>query len=100
MNVLAIGNSFSVDGMEHLAIILKDAGYDDIILGNLYIGGCSLDTHWNNIQGNSGKYTFYLNDGDGWDSKSGISVQTGPSFQVLSIEDITPVCLSRCTYSD
>ena len=30
----------------------------------------------------------------------GISVQTGPPFQVLSIEDITPVCLSRCTYSD
>ena len=39
--ILAIGNSFSDDAMEHLAEILVGEGYTDFVLGNLYIGGCS-----------------------------------------------------------
>ena len=92
IRILAIGNSFSVDGMEHLAIILKDAGYDDIILGNLYIGGCSLDTHWSNISGNKASYTFYLNDGDGWKSNSNVSVQTGVNYaewDIITIQQVS-----------
>ena len=49
VKILAIGNSFSDDAMEHLAVILKGAGVENISLGNLYIGGCSLETHYNNI---------------------------------------------------
>ncbi len=59
IKILAIGNSFSVDAMEHLFGILKDMGYTGIQLGNLYIGGCSLDTHWDNIQNDAGAYSYY-----------------------------------------
>lgn len=45
MKVLAIGNSFSDDAMEYLYPILRALGEEEIILGNLYIGGCSIDRH-------------------------------------------------------
>ena len=79
IKILAIGNSFSVDAMEHLAVILKDAGYDEIVLGDLYIGGCSLDTHWSNVQSQSKAYTFYVNKGDSWTSST-TSIQTGIDY--------------------
>ena len=66
LKILAIGNSFSVDAMEnHLYDVLKSADYDQVILGNLYIGGCSLNTHWNNISTNTSAYEFRKNDDNG-----------------------------------
>ena len=67
LKVLAIGNSFSVDAMNnHLYPILQDAGYEDIVLGNLYIGGCDLDTHWSNLSNDSAAYAYYKNDSGKW----------------------------------
>ena len=66
LKILAIGNSFSTDAMEHLAVILKGAGAENISLGNLYIGGCSLETHYRNIQTGEPNYEFRTNTGDGW----------------------------------
>ena len=45
LRILAIGNSFSVDAMEHLYAIAAAEGVEEILLGNLVIGGCSLETH-------------------------------------------------------
>ena len=45
MNVLCIGNSFSEDATRYLHQISDG----EIYVRNLYIGGCSLETHWNNI---------------------------------------------------
>ena len=70
LKILAIGNSFSVDAMEYLWDICKDAGYKNVKLGNLYIGGCSLNTHWSNIQSGSNAYTFYQNSTGVWTSKT------------------------------
>lgn len=67
IKVLAIGNSFSVDAMNnHLYPILQDAGYEDIVLGNLYIGGCDLDTHWTNLSNDAPAYAYYKNDSGKW----------------------------------
>ena len=51
--VLAIGNSFSRDATCYLHQIAKGAGVDAKIV-NLYIGGCSLERHWQNIEKNVG----------------------------------------------
>ena len=64
IKILAIGNSFSVDAMEHLAIILNDAGVKEIVLGNLYIGGCSISTHSSNMKTDAAAYSFYVNKGN------------------------------------
>ncbi len=62
--VLGIGNSFSVDGMQYLYEVAKAYGYkdEDIALGNLYIGGCSLESHWGNAEANAAEYTYYRYD--------------------------------------
>ena len=57
IKILAIGNSFSQDAMKnHLYQVLKSAGYKEIILTNMYIGGCSLDTHWSNMRNDNAAY--------------------------------------------
>ncbi len=66
VKVLALGNSFTVDSMEHLWHICRDAGIETVVLGNLYIGSCTLDIHWSNIAVNKPAYTFYKNVGGVW----------------------------------
>lgn len=66
IKILAIGNSFSVDAMEYLYGILDDVGYEEIVLGNLCIGGCALSTHVSNFQSNSPSYTYCLNTSGKW----------------------------------
>jgi len=66
--VLSVGNSFSIDTMEHLADIAKAAGYTDVVLGNLYIGGCSIRRHMDNAQKDAALYEFLTNRGEGWSS--------------------------------
>ena len=57
MNVLCIGNSFSQDATRYLHQISED----EIFVRNLYIGGCSLETHWNNIKNASPSYEYQKN---------------------------------------
>lgn len=64
--ILAIGNSFSVDAMQYLYQILQELGYRDIYLGNLYIGGCTLQKHAGNVTDNSKAYTYYVNKTGNW----------------------------------
>ncbi len=47
MNVLSIGNSFSTNAHQFLPHMAKAAG-KELLLCNLFIGGCSLEQHWNN----------------------------------------------------
>lgn len=47
--------------------MLKDAGYEEVVLGNLYKGGCTLETHASNFQKNNGaEYTYYRNTTGTW----------------------------------
>ncbi len=66
LKVLAFGNSFSIDAMEYLYGICKDAGVENIVLGNLHIGGCSIDRHVKNIEENIDDYTYYKNTSGSW----------------------------------
>ena len=46
--VLMIGNSFSICLLQHLPQVAADRGVD-LDLASLYIGGCSLKRHWENV---------------------------------------------------
>ena len=70
IRILAIGNSFSVDAMQYLYGILEDIGYEEITLGNLYIGGCTLENHSKNFTNNSASYTYYTNTTGSWNEVS------------------------------
>lgn len=89
--ILAIGNSFSDDAMEHLAEILVAEGYTDFILGNLYIGGCSMDGHKARIDSGEKDYSFRLNTGSGWTTVTE-SIQYGLTYtdwDVVTIQQVS-----------
>lgn len=58
LKVLAIGNSFSVDAVEQNLYELAAAQGKKLLIGNAYIGGCSIDSHWEFIQSNAEKYAY------------------------------------------
>ena len=45
LHILAVGNSFSVDGLHYLYQMAESAGYD-VVIGNLYKSGCDLKNPW------------------------------------------------------
>jgi len=60
MRILAIGNSFSQDATRYLKGCAKCAGVKvDVV--NLYIGGCSLETHHRNMLTEEKKYSLEFN---------------------------------------
>lgn len=51
MNILMIGNSFMDDTIEYVYRIANNVNYDkELNLYGLFIGGCDIDTHWNNFE--------------------------------------------------
>lgn len=78
IKILAIGNSFSVDAMEYFWDIANDGGVK-LVLGNLYIGGCSIDTHAKNIEENKSAYTYYKNTSGSWGKTADTSIATALS---------------------
>ena len=94
LKILAIGNSFSVDAMRnHLYDVLKSADYDQVILGNLYVGGCSLDMHWNYISNKQGSYEFHKNDDNGkWVVNQGYDALTAlqeENWDVITVQQVS-----------
>lgn len=62
MKLLSIGNSFSQDAHRWLHDVALLNGFE-IETVNLYIGGCSLETHWENVSNNNAFYDLEKNGG-------------------------------------
>lgn len=58
IKILAIGNSFSQDAIETYLHELAEAEGISVIIGNLYIGGASLELHWKNASNNTAAYDY------------------------------------------
>ena len=114
MKILSIGNSFSQDAQRYLhALAKKDGTYIKCV--NLYIGGCSLRTHYLNMLENNRAYSFEFNGestglkvsiaealaSDDWDY---ITLQQVSllSFKIESfspyIEELAKLCRKYCPY--
>lgn len=78
IKILAIGNSFSQDATHYLHQI-GEADNIELKVVNLYIGGCSLERHWNNIQSEAAEYLYEEN---GYSGEKYISIQNA-----LNLED-------------
>lgn len=58
VRILAIGNSFSEDAVEeHLSDLARAEGIP-VIICNMYIGGCYIERHVNNLRGNVADYRY------------------------------------------
>lgn len=60
MRIISIGNSFSEDAQAYLHALAEQRGID-LVCENLAIGGCSLQTHWENVAGNKNGYLYGVN---------------------------------------
>lgn len=58
LKVLAIGNSFSEDGIENYLYDLAKADGQQIIIGNMYIGGASIELHVKNSREDKASYSY------------------------------------------
>ena len=58
IKILAIGNSFSEDAAQEYLDDLAKAGGVNVVVGNLYRGGCDLQTHWNYANTNGAGYEY------------------------------------------
>lgn len=75
VKILAIGNSFSDDAMvNYMYGILQAFGVNEIKIANMYIGGCTIQTHYNNAVNDSASYTYRKNDSTS--AQPGIFVNT------------------------
>ena len=61
IKILFVGNSFAMDTVEHSVNIAHSMGINDIKVGNLYVGGCSIDMHYEHAVSDMPVYTYYVN---------------------------------------
>ncbi|HLT53520.1 MAG TPA: DUF4886 domain-containing protein [Flavobacteriaceae bacterium] len=77
VRILAIGNSFSEDAMEHFLFGLAKADGKKVIIGVLFIGASDLDLHWKNASNELNKYNYRKISPDGEKVKTpGVSIST------------------------
>lgn len=66
LKILCIGNSFSEDTTAYVAEIARSLGYEDVVIANLYIGGCPICKHYHNMKNDLPAYRYGRNAGCGW----------------------------------
>ena len=85
MNILSIGNSFSMDAQRYLHQIAKSGG-SLINCYNLYIGGCPLSTHHRNMLSEERAYALEMNQEHTADCTIKIQVQPKGSKEFKLIQ--------------
>ena len=88
IKVLAIGNSFSDDARTFVHQIAQAAGLD-VVIGNLYIGGCSLERHWQNAMDDAAAYDY---------SKTGCENRPASIRQALEEDDWDYVTMQQASH--
>ena len=89
MKILSIGNSFSQDAQKWLHKISAQNGLE-LEAVNLFIGGCSLEQHWNNVEENKADYDLEYN-GEGACQKISIG-------EALKMEKWDVITLQQASY--
>ena len=93
VKILAIGNSFSQDAVEQYLHELAEAEGISTIIGNMFIGGCSLERHVKNARDNAPAYAYRKIGTDGKKREKGkMSLET-----VLADEDWDYVSLQQAS---
>ncbi|MBR3456152.1 MAG: DUF4886 domain-containing protein [Bacteroidaceae bacterium] len=59
LDILFIGNSFSIDTSSALPSILESLGVSTVNVYVMYKGGCSMKQHWEHFMGNKNVYELY-----------------------------------------
>lgn len=95
IKILAIGNSFSEDGIENYLHELATTTDKKVVIGNLYIGGAPLSLHIQNAQEDAAKYSYRKIGLDGKkNTTTGISISQAlddENWDYVSFQQASPL---------
>ena len=97
MNILAIGNSFSEDATRYLKKIAEADNIDVTVVG-LYIGGCPLSLHYQNIKEDNRAYGFQFN---GEDTGIFVSIKEAVlsrKWDYITVQQVSHESVNYATY--
>ncbi len=102
LRILGIGNSFTDDGMMYLPELLEAAGIDNVVLGRMYIGRCSLERHCSEYENGSDAYRYNKSAGNKWTKVSdGVSLIYGiedENWDIIVLQQSSPKSGNYTTY--
>jgi len=74
IKILSIGHSFSKDVMvTNLYNMFKEGGYEEVVIGYLYMAGCSMPKHLYNIENSLAQYEYAKNSTGTWVTKNNVT---------------------------
>ena len=97
MHILSIGNSFSQDATRYASNIAACDGYD-FITANLYIGGCPLFKHFQNISNDAKEYFLEYN---GVPTNFKVSIKEAllnREWNVITLQQVSTYSKNYATY--
>lgn len=103
LKILSIGNSFSADSQQWLYQIAKSIGAKRVVLGNLYIGGCTLETHLSNATNDTAAYTYYTNEDGAWVTHENYQIDTAvtsENWDYITFQQASGYSGIASTYND
>ena len=66
LKILMIGNSYADDTRYYVPWMAEALDFEEVIVGSLYIGGCSVKTHYENSVLNTAAYDFRCYENNRW----------------------------------
>lgn len=103
IKVLAVGNSFSEDAVEQNLYELARAEGDSLVIGNAYIGGCSIDRHWGNAQTGKTEYAYRKIIGGIKHSQKNVSLSSiikDEDWDIITVQQCSPLSGMRNSYEN
>ena len=88
MKILSIGNSFSQDAHRHLCALAAQYGLS-VEAVNLYLGACSLQTHWQNILLDEAAYDLEINGNWGEGKCSILKALQREPWDVITLQQVS-----------
>lgn len=76
LKVLSVGNSFARNATKVLYQIAQKEGVEEIVLGNLHIGGCPISRHYELSQSGAAEYAYYKNTTGTWEKTDNVAMKT------------------------
>ncbi len=76
LKLLSISNSYGKNALWELPEICKQTGVENVDVAVMYIAGCSLDQHWENIQNNNAVYEVFRNNNGSWTSTQNCTIDS------------------------
>lgn len=76
IKILSISNSYGKNALWQLYDIFQMEGVKKVDIAVMYIAGCSIDKHWDNIQNNAAEYEVFRNNNGTWTSTKNCTIDS------------------------